>query len=165
MQRPLSARVVEGLGPKEQIDLGLTAARLALPFWLRANPERSYQAPLIEALEAVATYCATGKVVPNAKEIAELAYRTVSSCDLPPGDIQRSSGFSVAHIAMAPRLHTAGSSSKAQRNAMVAINYSDSIHRWAGKIAALEAALLSRQQELRGAQPFNRENFSGKPEN
>jgi hypothetical protein len=148
MQRPLSARVVEGLGTREQIELGLVAAKLALPFWLRANPEKPCQGPLIDALEAVATYCATGKLVPKAKEIAELAYRTVSSCDLPSGEAQRSSGFSVAHIAMAPWLYTAGSSSKAQHNAMVAINYSDAIHSWAGKLGELEAALLYRQQEL-----------------
>lgn len=84
MQRPLSARVIEGFDPIEQIELGLTAANLALPFWLRVNPEKSYQSPLIDALVAVATFCATGKLVPSAKEIAELAYRTVSSCDLPP---------------------------------------------------------------------------------
>lgn len=151
MQRPLSARIIEGFGPREQIELGLAAAELALPFWLRVNPEKPYQVPLIEALEAVATYCATGQLVPGAKQIAELAYRTVSSSDLPTGDIQRSSGFSVAHIAMAPWLHAAGSSSKAQHNAMVAINYSESIHSWAGRLAELEAALASRQQELRDA--------------
>jgi hypothetical protein len=49
---------------------------------------------------------------------------------------------------MAPWLYAAGHSSKAQHNAMVAINYSESIHQWAGKLLELERALASRKQEL-----------------
>jgi hypothetical protein len=151
MHRPFSQRVLEGLDPSAQIELGFIAARLALAFWQKAYPEKEHQAPLVGALQTVEVFCATGKLAPNAKEIAEVAYRTVSSCDLPLGDIQRSSGFSVAHIAMAPWLLLAGSSSKAQHNAMVAINHSESIHSWAGRLPELEAALVSRAQELRGA--------------
>lgn len=151
MQRPLSARVIESLGPRATLELGLSAAQLALPFWLRANPEKSYQEPLIAALKAVKSYCATGYLAPDAKAIAEQAYRAVSSSDLPSGDIQRSSGFAVAHIAMAPWLLASGNSSQAQHNAKVAINYSESIHSWAGRLGELEAALESKRQELRNA--------------
>ena len=151
MQRLLSARVSEGFGPVEQIELGYAAARLALPFWLRANPEKSFQAPLIFALESVASYCTGGRLAADAKVVAVRAYQAVSSCDLPAGDIQRSSGFSVAHIAMAPWLHASGSSSKAQYNVMVAINCSESIHSWAGKTAEFEAALECRRRELQNA--------------
>jgi len=110
--RPLSAQVLEGLDARAQIELGLLAARLALAFWQRAYPEKEHRAPLVDALKAVEAFCATGQLGPSAKETAELAYRAVSSCDLPSGDIQRSSGFSVAHIAMAPWLLTTGSSSR-----------------------------------------------------
>jgi hypothetical protein len=131
--------------------VGFAAAQLALPFWLRANPEKSYQAPLIAALEAVERYCATGELAPDGKAIAEQAYKAVGSSDLPSGDIHRSSGFSIAHIAMAPWLLSSGNSSQAWHNAKVAINYSESIHSWAGKLVELEAALESRRQGLRDA--------------
>ena len=151
MHRPFSQRVLEGFDPRAQIELGFIAARLALAFWQRAYPEREHQAPLIGALKTVEVFCTTGKLAPNSKEVAEVAYGTVSSCDLPFGDIQRSSGFSVAHIAMAPWLLVAGSPSKAQHNTMVAINHSESVHSCAGRLPELEAALMSRAQELRGA--------------
>jgi hypothetical protein len=151
MQRSLSSKVLERLSPKAQVELALVAARLALPFWQRAFPEKNQQSPIVAALEAVEKFCASGQLVPDTKATAELAYRTVSSCDLPSGDIQRFSGFSIAHLAMAPWLLSAGSVAKAQHNAMVAINYSESIHSWAGRLAELEVALVSRAQELRGA--------------
>ena len=151
MQRALSGKVLEGLSPRAHVELALVAARLALPFWQRAFPEKERQAPMIAALEAVESFCTSGQLVPGAKATAELAYQAVSSCDLSSGDIQRSAGFSVAHVAMAPWLLSAGSVSKATHNALVAINYSESIHSWAGRLIELEAALVSRAKELRGA--------------
>jgi hypothetical protein len=150
MHQRLFVRVLAGLEPRAHIELGFIAARLALAFWKRAFPEKQYQAPLINALKMVETFSAIGQLAPGAKEAAELAYRTVSSCDLPAGDIQRSSGFSVAHIAMAPWLISAGRAEQASHNAMVAIRYSESIHDWAGRLSELEAALISRARELRG---------------
>ena len=151
MPLSLSVRAIEGLSPSAHIELGLTAARLALPFWLRANPKKSYQVPLIEALNAVEAYCISGQLVSGAKEIAVQAYKVVISSDVPSGDIQRSSGFSVAHIAMAPSHLVAGSDRKAQHSAMVAIGYSESIHCWAAKLVELETALKLRRHELREA--------------
>ena len=148
MDLPSYERILEGLDPREQIELALTAARLAFVYWRSANPEREYQAPLAEALAVVESYCATGQLNPHAKEIAELAYRTIHLCDLPVGHILRSSGFAVAHIAMAPWLNVAGRTSNAQDSARVAISYSATVHRWAGKLAELEGALIVRRQEL-----------------
>ena len=149
--RPLSARLLEGLVPIAQLELALTAARQALPFWLRSFPEKEHQLPLLAALEVTESYCATGQLLPDAKATAERAYQTVSRCDLPPGDILRSSGFAIAHAAMAPWLLAVGNHSQATHNAMVAINHSASIHEWAGSLAALEVALSARSKELSGA--------------
>ena len=151
MQRLLSAKVLEDLGTRQQIEIALVAARLALPFWCRAFPEKERQEPLLAALQMVEAFCISGSLRSEAKVVAELAYRAVSGCDLPPGDIQRSSGFSVAHVAMAPWLLSAGSESKARHNAMVAVNYSESIHAWAGRLSELELALVARASELAGA--------------
>lgn len=151
MQRPLSVNLLEGQAPRAQIQLGLVAARLAFPYWQRAFPEKESQRPLAEALSLVEAFCSTGKLPADGKAVAELAYQTVSSCDLPPGDQLRSAGFSVAHIAMAPWLLAAGSASKACHSAMVAINYSQSIHSWASKQSELANALASLAQELRDA--------------
>lgn len=149
--RPLSVRLLEGLAPIAQLELALSAARQALPFWLRAFPEREYQLPLLAALEAGESYCVTGQLLPDAKATAERAYQTVSRCDLPPGDILRSSGFAIAHAAMAPWLLAVGKHSQATHNAMVAINYSASIHEWAGSLAALESSLLARSKSSSAA--------------
>jgi len=151
MQRPLSSHILEGLAPRAQIELGYVAARLAFPYWQRAFPEKENQLPLAEALSRVEAFCSTGEFPADGKAVAELAYRTVSSCDLPRGDRLRSAGFSIAHIAMAPWLLAAGYSSKACHSAMLAINYSESIHSWASKQAELRDALVSRAQELRDA--------------
>lgn len=149
--QPLSVRLLEGLAPIAQLELALTAARHALPFWLRAFPEKEHQVPLLAGLETAERYCVTGQLLPHAKETAERAYQTVSRCDLAPGDILRSSGFAIAHAAMAPWLLAVGNHSQATHNAMVAINYSASVHEWAGSLAVLEAALLARSKESRGA--------------
>lgn len=151
MQRPLSSKVLEGLSAGQQIEVAYVAARLALPFWLRAFPEKERQEPLTESLEMVEAFCVSGSLPPGAKTVAELAYKAVSACDLPPGDIQRSSGFSVAHVAMAPWLLSAGSEAKAKHNAVVSVNYSESIHAWAGRLSELESALVARASELAGA--------------
>lgn len=151
MQCQLSAKVLEGLGPQHQVEVAFVAAQLALPFWRRAFPEKERQEPLNAALQMVQTFCVSGSLPPESKVIAELAYKSVSACDLPPGDIQRSSGFSVAHVAMIPWLLSVGSASKAKHNAMVAVNYSESIHAWAGRVPELEAALVARALELAGA--------------
>jgi hypothetical protein len=137
-----------GLSAEAQIELALVAAQLAFPFWQRAFPEREHQVALIAALDAVKFFCSARQLAPNAKAVAELAYQSVSACDLPAGDIQRSSGFSVAHVAMAPWLLSMGSESKAKHNVMVAINYSEAIHKWAGRLLELEAALTA-QAELK----------------
>lgn len=150
MNRSLAIRVLEGLNPIDQIQLGLVAAQLAFVFWRRAFPEKEYQISLLRALETVEAFCATRQLAPDTKGTAELAYRSVSSCDLPSGDIRRSSGFSVAHLAMAPWLLASGRASKATHNAMVAIRYSESIHESAGELPKLTAALEFRARELRG---------------
>jgi hypothetical protein len=151
MPRQLSAKVLEGLGPRQQVEVALVAARLALSFWRRAFPEKERQEPLVAALQMVEAFCVSGSLPPDAKVIAELAYIAVSACDLLPGDIHRSSGFSVAHVAMTPWLLSAGSESKAKHNAMVAVNYAEAIHAWAGSVPELEATLLARASELAGA--------------
>lgn len=151
MQRALSGKVLEGLTQKAQVEVALVAARLALPFWRRAFPEKELQAPMVSALHVVEVFCASGQLAAGAKAIAEAAYQAVSSCDLPSGDVQRSSGFSVAHLAMVPWLLSVGSEPKARHNLMVAINYSESIHGWAGRLPELEGSLARRAHELRGA--------------
>lgn len=142
-------KVLDGLSTQARIALALVAARMAFSYWQRAFPEKDKQAPLLSAIEAVDMFCTSGQLPPAAKATAELAYRTVSSCDLPPGDIQRASGFSVAHVAMAPWLLATGHESRAQHNAMVSINYAESVHSWAGHLQKFEAALISRAEELR----------------
>ena len=145
----LSMRILGELSPMAQIELALFAARLAWPFWLRAVPEEESRAPLLAAMDAVEAFCASGQLQPDAKAIAVLAYRTVSSCSVRSGDIQRCSGFSIAHVAMAPWLLSMGESDRSRHNAMVAINYSESIHRWAGRLRNFEVELISRAEELR----------------
>jgi hypothetical protein len=139
----LSQRALEGRSPREQVHQALLAARLALPYWQRAFPEKESQDPLVEAIKIVESFLIESSAPPEAKSTAETAYRAVSECDLPPGDVQRASGFAVAHVAMTPWLYASGNLQKVAHNAMVAINYSESIHRWAGKASELEAALLS----------------------
>ena len=141
--RPLSFRALADRSHREQIRQALLAAQLAFPYWQRAFPEAEYQAPLVEAIKIVESFLASGILPANAKAVAEAAYRAVSGCDLPPGDIHRSSGFSVAHVAMTPWLHASGSLQKVTHNSQVSIGYSESIHRWAGRLPELEAALLS----------------------
>jgi len=121
----------------------LLAAQLAFPYWQQAFPEKERQAPLAEAIAVVQSFQANGIPPAGAKAVAEAAYRAVSECDLPAGDIHRSAGFAVAHAAMIPWLYASGSLQKVAHNCMVAINYSESILQWAGKSSELEAALLS----------------------
>ena len=149
--RPLSIRALEGLTPRAQMSQGLVAARLAFTYWQRAFPEKEHQVPLAEALSVVESFLVSTTLPPDAKAIAEAAYRAVSGCDLPPGDIQRSSGFAVAHIAMTPWLYASGNLQKVAHNAKVAVRYSESIFRWAGRESELEAALVANAQEARDA--------------
>jgi hypothetical protein len=146
--RPLSIRALEGLSPRAQMHQALLAARKAFAYWQRAFPEKELQAPLLEALNVVERFVADGILLPNAKAIAEAAYSAVSQCDLPPGDIQRSSGFAVAHVAMTPWQYANGSHQKVSHNSKVAVGYSESIFKWVGRSSELEAALSSSSSEL-----------------
>jgi hypothetical protein len=118
--------------PVELVRISLTAAKWSFPFWASAFPEANLQAPLREALQMVERFCETKTVIANAKEIATVAYTSVSKCDLPHGDRLRSAGFSVSHIAMTPWFYSMGKLSNLRDACSNSINYAHSISVWAG---------------------------------